>query len=254
MSEAKHAGYMWGHLPVTNLSLFLWQTDKYALPQKAVVKPRYPKADRCFYIYIYILNFISLFYSSQIRQISYTHCQSFSMVHTFVWHSTPRMRETTGPIRRLRTQMRPSPGAPAFHPDGQWERLEYFVNNTSEHQTYDYILIHPGSSHTYEMAVLYCDQFTNFHESDMFISISIISYTISNTACHFISTPTCESLVSDIDFVQWIIFVTGICITYRIFWLDRTRLRGSGTESSRLPPRWAPDQTAFLQIRRPWVI
>ena len=47
LSEAKRAGYMWGHLPVTNLSLFLWQTDKYALPQKAVVKPRYPKADRC---------------------------------------------------------------------------------------------------------------------------------------------------------------------------------------------------------------
>ena len=43
--------------------------------------------------------------------------------------------------------------APAFHPDGQWERLEYFVNNASEHQIYDYILIHPGSSHTYETAV-----------------------------------------------------------------------------------------------------
>ena len=49
LSEAKRAGYMWGHLPVTNLSLFLWQTDKYALPQKAVVKPWYPKADRCLY-------------------------------------------------------------------------------------------------------------------------------------------------------------------------------------------------------------
>ena len=50
LSEAKRAGYMWDHLPMTNLSLFLWQTDKYALPQKAVVKPRYPKADRCLYL------------------------------------------------------------------------------------------------------------------------------------------------------------------------------------------------------------
>ena len=40
---------MWGHLPVTNLSLFLWQTNSHALPQKAVVKPQYPKADRCLY-------------------------------------------------------------------------------------------------------------------------------------------------------------------------------------------------------------
>ena len=61
MSEAKHAGYMWGHLPVTNLSLFLWQTISHALPQKAIVKPRYPKAGRCLYfynsnIYIFFLN------------------------------------------------------------------------------------------------------------------------------------------------------------------------------------------------------
>ena len=43
---------MWGHLPVNtvnNTSLFLWQTDKYALPQKVIVKPRYPKGGRSFY-------------------------------------------------------------------------------------------------------------------------------------------------------------------------------------------------------------
>ena len=66
LSEAKHAGYMWGHLPVTNLSLFLWQINSHALPQKAIVKPRYPKAGRCLYLYImgtYInCNFIIILY------------------------------------------------------------------------------------------------------------------------------------------------------------------------------------------------
>ena len=41
---------MWDHLPVTNMSWFLWQTDKHALPQKAIVKPRYPKGGRSFYL------------------------------------------------------------------------------------------------------------------------------------------------------------------------------------------------------------
>ena len=42
----------WVHLvslAVTNMTLFLWQTDKHALPQKAIVKLRYPKGDRSVY-------------------------------------------------------------------------------------------------------------------------------------------------------------------------------------------------------------